>query len=242
MTGARASLQAQSTVSHNLANVDTVVSRPRWPTPRHSRSGARVSVADRCAACGPGLRSQPGPSEGHRQPAGCFVAAGSLAGVQSPDGSEAYTRNGELALTANGQLVTANGHAVLDEGGNPMTIPPHQAMEIGSDGSISIIPQGEGPQTMAIVGKMKVVDAPADRLMRRPDGLMRNTSTDPAQAFAVATGKTVNSGMLEGSNVDAAGALVEMIQLQRQFEMQVKIIKNGDDNAQSANSMMRLNG
>ncbi|WP_040231942.1 flagellar basal body rod C-terminal domain-containing protein, partial [Xanthomonas citri] len=120
--------------------------------------------------------------------------------------------------------------------------PPHQAMEIGSDGSISIIPQGEGPQTMAIVGKMKVVDAPADRLTRRPDGLMRNTSTDPAQAFAVATGKTINSGMLEGSNVDAAGALVEMIQLQRQFEMQVKIIKNGDDNAQSANSLLRVSG
>ncbi|MCC5097855.1 flagellar basal-body rod protein FlgF [Xanthomonas campestris] len=243
MTGARASLQAQSTVSHNLANVDTV--------------GFKAALANTEAfkIQGKGYPSRIDAlhvdqgfdrSQGHQKvtgnPLDVSLQQDRWLAVQSPDGSEAYTRNGELGLTANGQLVTANGHAVLDEGGNPMTIPPHQAMEIGSDGSISIIPQGEGPQTMAIVGKMKVVDAPADRLMRRPDGLMRNTSTDPAQAFAVATGKTVNSGMLEGSNVDAAGALVEMIQLQRQFEMQVKIIKNGDDNAQSANSMMRLNG
>ncbi|MCL1569413.1 flagellar basal-body rod protein FlgF [Xanthomonas nasturtii] len=243
MTGARASLQAQSTVSHNLANVDTV--------------GFKAALANTEAfkIQGKGYPSRIDAlhvdqgfdrSQGHQKvtgnPLDVSLQQDRWLAVQSPDGSEAYTRNGELALTANGQLVTANGHAVLDEGGNPMTIPPHQAMEIGSDGSISIIPQGEGPQTMAIVGKMKVVDAPADRLTRRPDGLMRNTSTDPAQAFAVATGKTINSGMLEGSNVDAAGALVEMIQLQRQFEMQVKIIKNGDDNAQSANSMMRLNG
>ena len=49
-------------------------------------------------------------------------------------------------------------------------------------------------------------------------------------------------GVLEGSNVDAAGALVQMIQLQRQYEMQVKVIKTGDENAQSANGLLRLNG
>ena len=48
--------------------------------------------------------------------------------------------------------------------------------------------------------------------------------------------------MLESSNVDAAGALVQMIQLQRQFEMQVKVIKHGDENARSANTLLRLNG
>ena len=50
----------------------------------------------------------------------------------------------------------------------------------------------------------------------------------------------MHSGQLEGSNVDAAGALVQMIQLQRQYEMQVQVIKHGDENARSANSMLRL--
>ena len=52
----------------------------------------------------------------------------------------------------------------------------------------------------------------------------------------------MTTGTLEGSNVDAAGALVQMIQLQRQFEMQVKLIQRGDDNAQAANSLLRLGG
>ena len=113
-------------------------------------------------------------------------------------------------------------------------------MDIGNDGTISIIPQGEGPQTMAVIGRLRVVAAEDARLERGLDGLMRNT--DPQQPFVQAQGKSLDSGQLEGSNVDAAGALVQMIQLQRQYEMQVKVIKHGDDNARSANSLLRLGG
>jgi len=129
---------------------------------------------------------------------------------------------------------------VLDENENPIAIPPHQAMEIGNDGTISIIPLGEGPQTMAVIGRIKVVAADDARLERGLDGLFRNT--DPQQPFVQTQGKALESGQLEGSNVDAAGALVQMIQLQRQYEMQVKVIKHGDENARSANSLLRLNG
>ncbi len=92
---------------------------------------------------------------------------------------------------------------VLDDNNNPIAIPPYQAMEIGADGTISIIPQGEGPQTMAQIGRIKVVQAPDERLERGLDGLFRNT--DPQQPFAPAQGTAVHSGQLEGSNVDAAG-------------------------------------
>ncbi|MNT30894.1 Flagellar basal-body rod protein FlgF [compost metagenome] len=134
--------------------------------------------------------------------------------------------------------MTSSGRPVLDDNNNPIAIPPYQAMEIGNDGTISIIPQGEGPQTMAMIGRIKVVQAPDERLERGLDGLFRNT--DPLQPFAQAQGTAVHSGQLEGSNVDAAGALVQMIQLQRQYEMQVQVIKHGDDNARSANSLLRL--
>ena len=133
--------------------------------------------------------------------------------------------------------MTSGGRTVLDDNNNPIAIPPYRAMEIGADGTISIIPQGEGPQTMAQIGRIKVVQAPDERLERGPDGLFRNT--DPQQPFAPAQGTAVHSGQLEGSNVDAAGALVQMIQLQRQYEMQVQVIKHGDENARSANSMLR---
>jgi flagellar basal-body rod protein FlgF len=241
MTGARASLQAQGTVSQNLANVDTtgfkaaLANTQAFPI-AGSGFPSRVDALQTDA----GFDRRVGATQVTGNPLDVSLQPDRWLAVQSGDGSEAYTRDGELALTPNGQLVTAGGRAVLDEAGNPLTIPPHQAMDIGNDGTISIVPLGEGPQTMAVVGRMRVVEAPAERLTRGLDGLMRNVSADPAQAFVQSSGKSLDSGALEGSNVDAAGALVQMIQLQRQFEMQVKVIKQGDENAQSANTLLRL--
>lgn len=160
--------------------------------------------------------------------------------VQAADGSQAYTRNGELSLTPNGQLVTASGRPVLGENGNPIAVPPAQSIDIGADGTVSIVPQGEGPQTMSVVGRMRIVDATPQQLSRGADGLMR--PADPQTPPAAANGNNLTVGVLEGSNVDAAGALVQMIQLQRQFEMQVKVIRSGDEMAQSSNQLLRLGG
>ena len=241
MTGARASLQAQGTVSHNLANVDTngfkaALANTQSMPIRGDGFASRVNAMHIDQGFDAGMGSQKVTGN----PLDVSLQQDNWLAVQAPDGSEAYTRGGELALTPNGQVVTVSGRAVLDDNGNPMTIPPHQSMEIGSDGTVSIVPLGESASTQAIVGRMRVVQARSDRLQRGSDGLMRNT--DPTQPFAAATGKAVNSGSLEGSNVDAAGALVQMIQLQRQFEMQVKVIKHGDENAQSANTLLRMNG
>ncbi|MHC0039801.1 flagellar biosynthesis protein FlgF, partial [Pseudoneobacillus sp. C159] len=71
------------------------------------------------------------------------LQSGNWLAVQAPaGGGEAYTRGAALSITPNGQLVTAGGHPVLDENGAPIAIPPHQAMDIGNDGTISIIPLG----------------------------------------------------------------------------------------------------
>jgi len=241
MTGARASLQAQGTVSQNLANVDTngfkaALANTQSMPIRGDGFPSRVNAMH----IDQGFDSGVGSQKVTGNPLDVSLQQDTWLAVQAGDGSEAYTRGGELSLTPNGQLVTASGRSVLDENGNPMVIPPHQSMEIGTDGTVSIVPLGESAATQAIVGRMKVVQAPSSQLTRGLDGLMRNTN--PQQPFAQATGKSVNSGSLEGSNVDAAGALVQMIQLQRQFEMQVKVIRHGDENAQSANTLLKLSG
>ncbi|WP_312681919.1 flagellar basal body rod protein FlgF [Stenotrophomonas chelatiphaga] len=241
MTGARASLQAQGTVSHNIANTDTpgfkeALANTEAFAIRGEGFASRVDAIHVDA----GFNRRVGAQHITGNPLDLSLQAGSWLTVQAPGGGEGYTRGAALSLTPNGQLVTAGGHAVLDENENPIAIPPHQAMEIGNDGTISIIPLGEGPQTMAVIGRIKVVAAEDARLERGLDGLFRNT--DPQQPFVQTQGKALESGQLEGSNVDAAGALVQMIQLQRQYEMQVKVIKHGDENARSANSLLRLNG
>ena len=241
MTGARASLQAQGTVSQNLSNVDTsgfkaALANTQSMPIRGDGFASRVNAMH----VDQGFDSGVGSQKVTGNPLDVSLQQDAWLAVQAGDGGEAYTRGGELSLTPNGQLVTASGCSVLDENGNPMTIPPHQSMEIGTDGTVSIVPLGESASTQAIVGRMKVVQAPSSQLTRGLDGLMRNTN--PQQPFAQATGKAVNSGSLEGSNVDAAGALVQMIQLQRQFEMQVKVIHHGDENAQAANTLLKLSG
>ncbi|MFI8716443.1 flagellar basal body rod protein FlgF [Stenotrophomonas sp. NPDC077464] len=240
MTGARASLQAQGTLSHNLANTDTpgfkeaLANTEAFPI-KGNGYASRVDALHVDA----GFNRRQGAQLITGNALDLSLDAGNWLAVQAPaGGGEAYTRGAALSITPNGQLVTAGGHPVLDENGAPIAVPPHQAMDIGNDGTISIIPQGEGPQTMAVIGRLRVVAAEDARLERGLDGLMRNT--DPQQPFVQAQGKSLDSGQLEGSNVDAAGALVQMIQLQRQYEMQVKVIKHGDDNARSANALLRL--
>jgi fagellar hook-basal body proteins len=205
MTGARASLQAQSTVSHNLANTDT----PGFKEALANTEAFRIQgqgYPSRIDALhvDAGFNRRMGAQQITGNALDLSLREGNWLAVQSATGEEAYTRGAALSLTPNGQLVTSGGHPVLDDNGNPIAIPPYQAMEIGGDGTISIIPQGEGPQTMAMVARLRVVQAPNEQLERGLDGLMRNT--DPQQPFAQAAGKALDSGQLEGSNVDAAGA------------------------------------
>ncbi|PBJ81911.1 flagellar biosynthesis protein FlgF [Lysobacteraceae bacterium NML93-0399] len=241
MTGARATLQAQGTVSHNLANADTAGFKAVLSNTQAYRieGGTHASRID-AMHIDQGFDSRMGAQRVTGNALDVSLRPDRWLAVQSPDGGEAYTRAGNLTLTPNGQLVTGGGHPLVDENGAPFALPPHQALDIGQDGTVSIVPLGEGPQTLAIVGRLRVVEATPDRLGRGLDGLMRNL--DPQQLLAQAPGEVMTTGALENSNVDAAGALVQMIQLQRQFEMQVKLIQRGDDNAQAANSLLRLGG
>jgi flagellar basal-body rod protein FlgF len=108
-------------------------------------------------------------------------------------------------------------------------------VDIGSDGTVSVVPQGEGPQAMAMVGRMRIVEATPGQLTRGLDGLMRAAA---GRELAPGTGPSLTSGALEGSNVDATSILVSMIQLARQFEMQVRVLHTNDENARSANSLL----
>jgi len=242
MTGAQASLQAQGTVSHNLANVDTAGFKAVLSnTEAFPIKGAGFPSRIDTIMTDKGFDARLGTLRTTGNPLDMALRENRWLAVQAQNGETAYTRSGELVLNPNGQLQTSGGRAVLDEGRNPITIPPHQSLEIGDDGTISIVPLGEGPQTLAIVGRIGVVEAPRERLTRGLDGLMRDSDPDAAP-FPQSVGPSLTTGALEGSNVDPANALVQMIQLQRQYEMQVKVIKSGDENVQSANSLLRVKG
>jgi len=239
MTGAREALRAQSVISHNLANVGTTGFRAL----RHTLDAAPIS--------GPGFDSRvnvvaqpnawdarPGSSIQTGRNLDIAIQGDGWLAIQGADGEEAYTRAGNLRVSPTGMLETASGQLVLGNGG-PISIPPYQELNIGTDGEISILPSGQAPSGIAIVNRLKLVNPPAGELVQNEDGSFRlrdggSASPDP--------GVKVASGQLESSNVNAAQALVEMIEFSRLYEMQVRAMNTADENTQAAARLMRLGG
>ena len=157
--------------------------------------------------------------------------------VQLPDGSEAYTRAGSLDVSVAGVLQTKSGLAVVGDGG-PINIPPDNAIEIAPDGTVSIIPTFGARNTANAVGRIKLVNPDEADLVRGSDGLFRLRNGNPAPTDERTR---LTSGTLEGSNVNVTDAMVNLISLSRQFEMQIKMLQTADTNAQRADQLLSLN-
>jgi flagellar basal-body rod protein FlgF len=239
MSGAKETLRAQAANNHNLANASTTGFK------------ADLSAFQSRAVTGPGYASRVyaqdnvvgwDSSVGSQQETGnaldVSVNGTGYFAVQDPTGNEAYTRAGDLHVDPSGQLLTATGQPVLGDNG-PISVPPYSSITVAKDGSISIVPLGSTAQTNAIVARIKLVNPPANTLQRGADGLFHSTSTDPVEADAATT---VTPGTLESSNVNIASAMVNMIELARQFDMQIKAVHAADDNAQSATKLLQSTG
>lgn len=157
--------------------------------------------------------------------------------IQTPEGDEGYTRRGDLRVDALGQLTNGSGQPVLGNGG-PIALPPYSNLEIASDGTISIQPLGQDATTIAVVDRIKLALPDESRLRRGIDGIMRLPQRETAPADATVR---VQSGTLEGSNVNAVGELLKMIDLSRQFEAQVRLMRSAEENSDTLASVLRLN-
>jgi flagellar basal-body rod protein FlgF len=158
--------------------------------------------------------------------------------VQGPDGREAYTRAGDLQLSANGLLQTRTGLNVLGDGG-PITVPPNNDVSIGYDGTVSVVPTDNVPNTVNLVGRIKLVNPPDKDLVRGDDGLFRTNTGRPAPADGSVR---LATGALEGSNVSMVDALVDMISQARHYETQLKLLQTAEANAQQWGQVMSMSG
>jgi flagellar basal-body rod protein FlgF len=237
MTGAKHILEQQATTTHNLANVTSTGFK------------AQVDAFRAVPIIGQGLAtrafvvdSTTGAdfSEGAIQHTGrdldvAVQGKGWLA-VQRPDGSEGYTRNGSLKLSENGVLQTASGLTVMGDGG-PISIPPDVGITIGKDGTISSVTNNTAPGPSNILGRLKLVNPPESTLVRSEEGLFVTNNGNPAPADAEVS---VVGGALESSNVNVVDAMVNMISLSRQFEMQMKLLSSAENNADKASQLFNM--
>ncbi|MFW2374703.1 MAG: flagellar basal-body rod protein FlgG [Gammaproteobacteria bacterium] len=147
--------------------------------------------------------------------------------ILKPDGAIAYTRDGSFQIDSNGQVVTASGYPLQPT----INIPSNaQSITIGEDGVVTVLAGGATLPTQ--VGNIQTVD------FVNPTGLQpigNNQFLETASSGSPQTGTpslnglgAVTSGALESSNVNVVEELVNMIETQRAYEMNSKVISTTD--------------
>ena len=167
MTGAAQTMRAQTVVSNNLANVSTtgfraeIVNATDAPI-RGDTYPSRVNVISK----GYGADFSAGAMMATGRDLDVAVRGEGWIAIEAADGSEAYTRAGDLYVDSLGRLKTGAGHAVIGDNG-PIAIPPYQQLTLGGDGTLSIVPIGQAASTLAIVDRIKLVNPGNEALERR---------------------------------------------------------------------------
>ena len=237
MSGAKQNMQALSVTANNLANAKTTGFK------------ADLANARSMQAFGEGLPTRVfsmTERAGQNFDSGALLTTGrdldiAIQGqgwltVQTEDGSEAYTRNGQLKLNDNGALETSSGDLVIGDNGPIFLSLPVNNINISADGTIMVQPEGAPSSVQEEVGRIKFVN-PDNRLIEKGnDGLFRRKdgNIEPADVTV-----QVASRSLESSNVNPIGEMTDMIALQRQFEMQLKMMKTAEEVDSSASSLLR---
>lgn len=211
--------QRQDRVANNLANAGTVGYRrdQAFATALRERIDAEgapqsTRVAGQVADLAPGEFIQTGNALDLALDGDGFFA------VQDADGRTRLTRAGAFALDADGTVRSPQGHLLLRDDGTPLTLPP-------SGGEIAVDTAGDVTVGGVLAGRVRTVAVEDAGRLVRLDG-----ATFDGAGLALAPAETrVRQGFLEGSNVDAVGEMVELMNHVRLFESQQKALRTTDE-------------
>lgn len=237
LTAMRGSMARQTAIANNLANAQT--------------PGFRADMAEAQSLWlhGGGLDARAMSSEeviGADMRAGTITATGrdldiamqadAMLVVQAPDGEEAYTRRGDLQLSTSGLLTTGDGHPVQGAQG-PLTIPPADSIKIDDEGRVWIVPIGGDAENPQEVDRLRLASPTGSNIVKGLDGLFRvkggGILPDDPEARLV-------TRSIEGSNVAATTALVDMIEASKMWDTQLKMISDARDMDSATANLMQL--
>jgi len=238
MSGAKQMLEQQSVVANNIANASTTGFRAQMSAFRSAEVlGEGAATRAFVVESTPGADFTPGAIQQTGRDLDVAIEGAGWIAVQMPDGSEGYTRNGSLQVNVIGVLQTRSGLSVLGDGG-PIAVPGDTRVTVGGDGTVSTVPTNAAQATQVTpLGRIKLVNPPEAQLVRGDDGYFRMRGNATAE---VDPKVKVHGGALEGSNVNVVEAMVSMISISRQFEMQMKILQNADGNDRQASQILSM--
>lgn len=234
MTGAKHAMGQLANTANNMANVQTPGFREMLATfravpVRGASADSRAFVVDSTS----GSNFNPGPISTTNNPLDVAIRRRGMLTLQADDGSEVFSRAGRLSVDEAGVLRGANDLPVKGEQG-PIRLPEgYSQLQIHPNGSIHAVLRGETEPTL--VDNIKLVD-PADRdITRRGDGLFEARGPVPADAWV-----RLEAGALEMSNVNVAEAMVQMIEQNRLFDLNIRLVQTAEQNSRNASQLISL--
>lgn len=237
MTGAKQFMERQATVSNNLANVNTTGFKSQIDSLKAIEVNtsplgyaAQVVSKDQSSDFTPGSIIQTGRA------LDLAIEGDSWFSVENNQGVEGFTRSGNFKISENGVLQTASGLVVQGENG-PIKIQNDAPIIVDKDGVISYLTPGGSLQTQTIIDRLKMVSLERNQLVRGKDGLFYS-SFEPKESSGHSK---VLSGYLEASNVNIVDAMVNMLNLSKQYDLQIEMIKTAQTNDARSSQIMTMN-
>lgn len=237
MTGAAQNWAAQAVHSNNLANVNTTGFKADFAQARAMPVFGEVFPSRVYAMTErPSTDTSSGAINQTGNTLDVAVKGQGWVAVQGADGKEAYTRAGDLTVDAEGILRTGAGFPVLGNGG-PITVPAASRIDIGESGAVTIQAPGAQANQLSVVDRIKLVKPDEKLLVKGTDGLLRRK--DGAEETADPSVR-LSTGSVEASNVNAVAEMTSIIELARQFEMQVKFMKDAEGNDEAMARILQV--
>jgi len=229
--------KSQAIAANNLANVSTTGFRGDLAKVMNAEvSGAGHAALSYGVVVGHGVDMSHGTRIDTGRELDFAVDGDGLISIGLPDGSEGYTRDGSLQIDQLGRLLTSRGMPVQGQGG-PIAVPPFETLLIGADGTITVRPEGQGPEALVQVDRIKLVNPEAAEVAKHPSGYL--VAADGV-AFRPDIDVTVTSGVLETSNINAVSELTEILALSRQYELEVRVMRVAEENDEAASQLLRI--
>ncbi len=240
-SGMTGSTVRQRVIASNMANAQTIGFR------------AEMLNATPMTLKGPSLEARAmteGEVRGSSMAQGTLISTGkpldvaltgdTMLSLQAEDGSEAYSRRGDLAVSAGGVLENGDGRPVIGENG-PITVPLGSKVTISPDGGVSVANPETPDQPPQLVGRIKIASTTGSRIEKGLDGLFRVPGQNGQPGILPQDEEArLMVGSLEQSNVDPTRVLVEMVEAQRLFDMRTKVVAQAKEVDESSASLMRI--
>lgn len=232
MSGAKDAMRQLAVITNNLANTNTPAFRAdytyqnEFQVDMHGMQSRSYSKLNNTFT-----NFDQGPIMSTDRELDIAIQGPGFIAVQSPSGQEQYTREGNLAITKDGTLTTANGNLVMGQKG-PIHIPPAERIVIGPDGTVSARLIGAVEYTK--LDQIRFVNPDLSQLHKATNGLFDYSGGSLKPDLNV----KVIPGALEGSNVSVVDAMTKLIDLSRTYQTHTTFMRTISENALKANSIL----